>query len=243
MTEIGKPNPSLFDIDRYLDVIEGLICVDEINLAMRMLKEPPAWYADHPTERMLEIRDSLARATWTPIQYSGIYASLQTDGAAALAQWSHRYQALEREVRKMNEAGKCAHVMELAPGAMVVREGLRALGVSATYEWMGLEYVERNNPMPNAGVIFCAFEILEHLSEPEEIYRNYMKFGREADVVLISTPLYCYGGGMGDWRNRPLGHLKTLSPRSLHETVSAMFRGYEWSVELSDVIVLTGRKA
>jgi hypothetical protein len=132
--------------------------------------------------------------------------------------------------------------MELAPGALILREGLALTRLDVTYEHLGLDARHVIEPKEGAFKIFCAFEIIEHLANEWEIYQNYLKFGREADVIMISTPLFTYGGGMDDWRNRPLGHLRTYTPTELVSVCSKMFQGYQWTMTIDDTIVCVGRK-
>lgn len=237
--EIGKP--TAFNVDTWLDYVEQLVSADEVELAFRALDACPQYYRDHVPERAREIRDQLNRALFTPVQYAGWEGTLPSE-ADAQAAWSHRFQALEREVLRM---GRC-HIMELAPGPHIARAGLRAKELDFTYESLSLGGAFRE-PVDDftRPAIFVALELIEHLNDPWEIYRNYLKFGREAQTVMISTPLYTYNGGWPEksaWRGQALGHLRTYSPASLHACVSQMFKGYEWSVETSDVIVLIGRR-
>lgn len=236
--EIGKPPH--FSVDAWLDVVEQYIASDEVELALRLLDSAPAYYRDHLPERALEIRESLNKALFTPVQYAGVYGGLKVDEQEALLGWSHRYEALEREVRKCERP----HIMELAPGAYIVPAGLRSKGLTASYEHISLDHPKPEFTMVLRGTqkIFVAFELIEHLADPWEIYRNYLRFNREADVVMLSTPLYTHASVAREWRGKQLGHLRTYSPASFHAIASEMFRGREWTAETSDVIVLCGRK-
>lgn len=233
---IGKP--AHFNVDKYLDCVEDMICSDEVETALKMLDQFPAYYKDHVPERAVEIRRSLNRQLFTPVQYRSWEGTLSCTPEQALASWSHRFQVLEREVQQF----KCPHIMELAPGVPIVSPGLRAHGLLHTYEYMSLDGKGGDERPATSKAIFVCFETIEHLADPTEIYRNYLKFEREADVIMISTPLYTHQACSREWRTAALGHLRTYSPASLHQAVSAMFDGYSWSVELSDVIVLTGRR-
>lgn len=245
MTEVGKP--LLFSIDKYLDSVEEMICSDEVELALNMLDKPPAYYRDNPTSRMLEIRESLHRVLWTPVQYQDIYEGVTIDEAEILRHWPLRSSLVEKEIEKLGGA----HLMEVAPGSKWLPWGLHYKKLKFTYECKSVDHIPHDDiflepwsedPDSRSKNIFICFELIEHLSNPWEIYQNYLKFKKEADVVMISTPLYTFGGGLPDWRNRPLGHLRTYSPSELHSTIAKMFGGYKWEAAIDNTIVMVGRK-
>ena len=239
MNRLGRPR--FFDIDIYLSAVEGMINADEVERALWMLDNVPAYFRQNPTPRLSEIRKSLHRQLFTPVQYKGIY-----DGAAIDVEnqhWPMRAVKLEELIREYNNQGQRPHLMELAPGGGWMRAGLEHKKCAFTYEWLGLDYGTGgvDPAIPGEPVIFCAFEIIEHLSNEWEIYQNYLKFGKPADVVMLSTPLFTYAGGMDDWRNRPLGHLRTYSPIEFHTVVAKMFQGLERQCFTDDTILLVGR--
>lgn len=235
----SRGRPRFYDPDLACTCAEQLINADEPERALALLDNVPAYYREFPTERMREIRRSLHRQLWTPVQYKGIYESAKMTPEMINASWCLRYQLLEAEVK----VNPFAHIIELAPGALTVPHGLKHKGYKFTYESFSLDgRYKIDNELTDAATIFCAFEIIEHLSNEWEIYQNYLKFGREADVIMISSPLFTYGGGMDDWRNRPLGHLRTYTPTELATTCARMFQGYQWQMTIDDTIVLVGRR-
>jgi len=237
LTAIGQPR--YFSPDLACDVVEQLIDADEVERALLLLDNMPAFYRDNPTPRMLEIRESLHRQLWTPAQYVGIYSGLKLTDESVMASWALRYHLVEKEVERL---GPGTHIMELAPGAHILPAGLRLKGLEFTYESMSLDAHTGDRALEVSGpVIFCAFELIEHSSNEWEIYQNYLKFKRKADVVMLSTPLYTYGGGMNNWRERELGHLRTYTPAEFHKIAAQMFSGYDWDCKTDDTIVLTGR--
>lgn len=239
---IGQP--SNFSPDLACDVVEQLIDSDEVERALLLLDNMPAFYRDHPTPRMREIRESLHKVLWTPIQYKGIYAG--TERSDPDLSWCMRYQLVEDEVRQSPQP---IHIMELAPGAFTLPQGLLKHGLNDQFSYQSLALDDAPIltfwsmvPRVNCKTLFCAFEIIEHLSNEWEIYQNYLKFNRKADVIMLSTPLYTYGGGMSKWRTRELGHLRTYTPVEFHAVAAQMFKGYSWECKTDDTIVLTGRR-
>lgn len=236
--------PVLFNTDVYLSAVEMMICADEVERAIWMLDNMPAWYRDNPPERAIEIRRSLNRQLFTPCQYKGIYKGLEITPAHTEAHWPLRARVMEAVVKEQNDKNVTPNIMELAGGSMWLPQGLIHKHCQFTYESMSLDEVDNGYTKPDKPVfnIFCAFEIIEHLSNEWEIYQNYLKFNREADVVMLSTPLYTFGGGQVEWRTSPLGHLRTYTINEFHAICSKMFQGYEWTCNTDDTIVMTGRR-
>lgn len=224
--------PLFFNLDVYYSLIDMYISADEVETALYLIDHPPAYYRDNTPERLREIKERLNKQLWTPIQYRGIYDSVEDN-----SHWPRRADVLA------NALTPRAHVMEYGPGSMWLRDGLIERGHNITYEYVSLDKSEfEKEELPNAQKVFVAFEIIEHLSDPWEIYRNYLKFDKPADIVAISTPLYTYAGGLPNWQDRPLGHLRAYTPNELHAVVSKMFVGYNWSCDLSDTITLVGKR-
>lgn len=240
---IGEP--LFFDVDVYLSACEMLIQSDEVERAFLMLDNMPAFYRDNPPERAIEIRNSLHRQLFTPVQYKGIYKGLEITPADTEKHWPLRARVTEAIVKELNAKGVTPNIMELAGGSLWLPQGLVHKHLQFTYEHLSLDDVEHFFAKPDKPSvnIFCAFELIEHLTNEWEIYQNYLKFNREADIILISTPLYTYAGGMFDWRNNPLGHLRTYTPGELHLILVKMFKGYEWVCHTDDTIVFEGKKS
>ncbi len=236
MSDIGRPR--YFSLDTYLAAIDGMINADEVERALWMVDNPPAYYRANPPAALTEMRNRLHRQLWTPVQYKGIYdgAHIDVENQA----WPLRAQKLGEVIA---DAGGIPHVMELAPGGGWITAGLKHRGLSFTYESLSLDVGGVNElPIPGERVIFCAFEIIEHLSNEWEIYQNYLKFNRPADTVMLSTPLYTYAGGMDGWQTRELGHLRTYTPIEFHSIAARMFTGFDWECLTDDTILLTGRR-
>lgn len=240
MTDIGRPR--FFDVDVYLSAVEGMINADEVERALWMLDNMPAYYRHNPPRRALEIKERLHRQLWTPVQYKGIYEGAAIDHESM--PWPLRARKLEEIVRGLIDvSADCfPHVMELAPGGHWLAEGLYFRGLQFTYESLGLDVEWEHAAKGDGPTIFCAFEIIEHLSNEWEIYQNYLKFNRQADIVMLSTPLFTYGGGLDGWQMRELGHLRTYTPVEFFKIASEMFQGFEWECLTDDTILLIGRR-
>lgn len=244
----GKP--AFFDPDIYLSVVEMLISSDEVERAFRMLGNMPAYYRDFPPARALEIERSLHRQLFTPTQY----AMADRDGHGldkdTIGQyWPGRAQVLGAKIKELNDQGIKPNLMEIGPGTFWLPYSLRLKKLDFTYEYQSLTHRELDplpfdKPPEKSGVnIFVAFELIEHLSNENEIFQAYLKFNKDAKHVLLSTPLYTWGGGMKEWRDNALGHLRTYTPKEFMDKAQEMFVGFDWTCVADDTIILCGGRA
>lgn len=235
--------PTFFDPDVYLDAVEMMINADEVNRAFWMLDNMPAYYRDNVPSRAATMRVQLNEVLFTPVQYKGVYDTLSIDGEAAIANWPSRATIVEEEIIKLNAKTIKPNIMELAPGQFWLPAGLKYKGLDFTYEHLSLDNFDHpfDKPWPSCAFnIFIAFELIEHLHCENEIYQNYLKFKRTADMIMLSTPLYTFAGGMDKWQTRQLGHLRTYTPKEFVDKAAGMFPGYEWGVYVDHVITLVG---
>lgn len=239
---IGKPQ--FFDPEIYASVIEQYILSDEVERAFWLLDNAPAFYRDNPTPRMLEIRESLHRQLFTPMQYAGADNECTDMDARALEQiYPPRAQILGEKIAHLNQnLGIKPTLMEIGGGSFWLPYALRARQLEFTYEYQAL--VQRDLPFDKPSGdnvnIFVGFELIEHLSNPLEIYQAALKFKKRIDYVYISTPLYTYQGIQPNWRENALGHLRTYTPQELYDFCRNTFRGYEWQCHLHDTITCVG---
>lgn len=241
MTEIGKP--LFFNLDLYYALIEMYIQSDEVECALRLMDDAPEYYKAHPPEKLIKMRDELHRQLWTATQYKGIYDGLEITEEHTAQHWPLHGQVLEDIVKKH----EWPHLLEFGPGSYWAPMGLVHKGYQFTYNCLSLDDNKGKyglEPHADSKAIFYSFETIEHLHNPYELYQNYLKFKRQADIIIISTPTFCFNGGMQeDWRHRPLGHLRTYSPHSFHKIVSQMFHGYStWTLHTGQTMVLVGER-
>lgn len=239
---LGKPN--YFDPDIYCSVVEMMIMSDEVDRAFRMLENVPAFYRDNPTERMKEIKDSLHRQLFTPAQYHAADTATRECKAEELAQYfPHRAQMLFHKIKELNEKGIKPNIMEIGPGSFWLPYSLRHNGADFSYEYQSLDKrtLPFDVPPELPGVnIFISFELIEHLWNEDEIFQAYLKFKKKAQYIYISTPLYTAFGGIPNWRENALGHLRTYTPQELFNFVRRHWPEYEWKVHLADTITAEG---
>lgn len=238
---IGKPN--YFDPDIYCSAVEQMIMSDEVDRALRMLENVPAYYRDHPTPRMKEIKESLHRQLFTPAQYHAADIETRECSVQELEQYfPHRAQILFQKIKELNQNGIKPNIMEIGPGSFWLPYSLRHNLAEFTYEFQSLDKrtLPFDTPPESTGInIFVAFELAEHLSNEDELYRAYLKFGKNADYLYLSTPLYTCSAVSPNWRENALGHLRTYTPREFSSLCVKMFGSdYGWKCYLSETITL-----
>lgn len=241
--DIGRP--IYFDVDKFLDIVEAMISADEVLRALWMLDNLPAYYRIHCNcpPRAKKIRDRLHKQLFTPIQYAKCLNGEPIEFLAEM-QMPSRGELLDRLIKELNDANVVPTVSELAPGDLWLEGIMRARGRQFKYEFMALndEAILAKSDEPSYN-IFVAFELIEHLYNPIEIYQNYLKFGREAHVVFMSTPYCTFGGGIDRWYERELGHLRAYTPDEFIYEGSKMFANFQWQIHHDSVMTLIGRKA
>ena len=241
--EVGKP--LFFDPEIFCSVVEQMIMSDEVERAFLMLDNVPAYYRYFPTPRMEEIRASLHRQLFTPAQYSEADAEgKDLDVKHLEGMFPHRAQVLFEKVKEINERGVKPNIMEVGPGSFWLPYVFRARGLEFSYEYQSLtpRDLPFDKPKDDCVNIFVAFELIEHLSNEAEIYQAYLKFKKEASYIFISTPLFTYNGGIVNWRENALGHLRTYTPPELGAFCQKYFKNYSWEAFLSDTITMVGEK-
>lgn len=236
MSTLGRPN--FFDIDKYLDCVEGMILADEVERAFWMLDNPPSFYRENPTERMTEIRQSLHKAMFTPIEYSKADREIEGQGDG----WPARGEVVAQLVSRLNADNRIPNLMEISPGTHWLKKGLEERGLTFTYESRSLTSAPPPIHSSNINILIC-MELIEHLANPMEAYQAYLKFEKTASYLVLSVPLHTWGGGLSTWRGQALGHLRTFSPQEFFDLCRKMFGpGYDWRCHLSDTITLEGAR-
>lgn len=241
MNDLGKPR--FFNEDAWLETVIGLIRSDETERALWLLDNPPAWYRMNYPTKAKEIKERLNKQLFTPIQYAGCLDP-EPEAYTAEMQMPSRGELVDKLVKELNEKNICPVVCELAPGGRWLEGVMTKRGRKFWYEHMGLDkqHIKMAKPTEPFYNIFVALEIIEHLSDTTEIYRNYLKFERPANAIFLSTPYCTWNGGMHDWESNALGHLRCYTPHEFASEAKRMFEGYSWELVHDDVMTLIGKK-
>ena len=252
--------PSFFDLDAFLVTVEGFITADEVDSAMWLLDNMPGWFRDNEPIECRRIRRRLLERFFTTLDYGKDGCTI----AQVASQPEEQLKAgagLERGALALEAIKSYGEhwpwIYELGPGNYWIPFMLKAWGCEFLYyapslnqsmqkeaaahlpdEWMTPQKAgEERRPR-----VFICFEMLEHLARPEEIYHHYIKAGGDFDTILLSTPKYTFGGGMPNWYESDLGHLRTYTPREFLAFAQKQWPEHEWQYIDGQVMCLRGEK-
>lgn len=256
--------PLWFDLDAFLLTVEGYITADEVSTAFYLLDNMPGWYRDNVPIECVMLRDQLHRKFFTSLEYAKDGCTIEKvvlqphEQLKAAAGLERGWLTLET-VRSL----KCPWVYELGPGNYWIPFMLRAhardsLGKEGEFGFTycgpslnsgmqedaaaELKGLWKLSPNPDRAKVFICFEMLEHLARTEEIYQHYVKAGGDFDVILLSTPKYTYGGGMPNWFESDLGHLRTYTPNEFTQFARKHWPMHDWAYYDGPVMMLKGTK-
>jgi hypothetical protein len=255
-TEIGKP--IFFNVDKFVEVVEMYIGADEVTQAMQMMNNMPGWYRDNPPAKVVELKKHLYRKFFTSVDYAkdglSLEGLLRNPQDIEVYYESERGQVTYKAVQDFNAKGLTPWIFELGPGSYWIPLMLRAMGLK--FEYFGpslntgmqsqladhLEQNWRRQPKPDQPKVFICYEMLEHLVDTSEIYHHYVKAGDSFDRILLSTPMYTYGGGHTTWKEMDLGHLRTYTPGEFFHFANSHWPDFHWMMYQGPVMCLEGRK-
>lgn len=264
---IGKP--FYFDIDTWIQAIEMMICSDEIQIALKMCDELlPGYYRDHLPKEILEIRSRLYQQLYDQFDYSSDHdeANFTRDEVTAQCLTSYtfpRADILFEDIKKMNSEGRTPWLFEISPSHGWLPIGFADRGLKFSFfgknmnqaalekvkAWLP-EGIWREHPIfihtygttvEDPKILIC-FEALEHMMNPHDLTQAAHKVGVEFDHIYLSTPKYTLWGGLPNWKDRRIGHVRTWTPSEFHQFAIDAFPGYKWQMFDSPSMVLRGSR-
>lgn len=253
-TKMGRP--SHFDPDHYLDSVEQMICADELVNALKMLEMLPSYYRDNYPARAQEIKYKLYRQIMSIRDYIGDISEEQVHSEASHKtpledQWSiphfhPRGRMMMDLVKEINASGDSAEIHEIGPANYWLPAALSKQGLRYSYQGYSLrpqeDKVKAVRAAERSKTIFCCFETIEHLWNPDDIYHLFVKTGCNPDYILLGCPKHTLYGGMSNWEDRELGHLKAWSPKDLYEFLQKHWPEYDYTLHDSHMMVFKGKR-
>ena len=247
--------PACFSIDNYLDVVEQVICADEVQNALWMLDHMPGYYRDNVPERAREIKRKLYRQLMTVEDYCGDVHETEDISVKDHADypikdhwnlehyWPRGHIIVER-LKQINSEGFCADIYEFGPANYWVYHSLKGLGLDFVYDCFSIGKEEKKTRTESHRKqfkkLFVCFEVIEHLWNPDDIYHAYARHGFDADMILLSTPKYTLFNGLPNWEERPLGHIRTWTPMELTHFAAKHWPNFNYKIYDSPMMVLEG---
>lgn len=259
---IGRPY--YFSLDVFFKSVEQMINADEIITAIYMLEHMPGWYRDNPPDQVLEIKNKIYKNLMSTVDYAKDLSELRASSEASfqgvplehhitLNHFQPRGELILIKVKELNDKGITPHITEFGPANYWLPYGLRFAQMKFTYNAISLqkeaEDEARNafkdvwrEPNGNDHVIFCCFEVIEHLWNTDDIYHIFAKANIDPQSVMISTPKYTLHGGLDNWDTRDLGHIRTYTPSELLQFCMKHWPRYKWTYVDGNMMVLIGDK-
>ncbi len=241
----------VFNVQPFLDAANILVTADEVERALHLLDNLPAQYRDNQPPEVIALRNEILARVATPVSYVTIENSYgpDLDDKHDMGKNSLRGQMIVNDVKAWNDSGHAPHIVDFAPGEFWMPAMLKKRGLVFTY-WPILlnkgalpklkeQYADIIDPDPTdlEPFIYAAFEIIEHLWNPNDIKSESLRWKRQPDVVHISTPCYSFDQECMNWRSRDLlGHLRAYSPAELHGILAKLFPEYNQTLAISQIL-------
>lgn len=181
-----------------------------------------------------------------------------------------RADILFDEIKKLNAEGRTPWIFEISPSHGWLPVGFADRGLKFNFfgknmnqpalkkikEWLP-ERVWQEAPetrlvagqdpsddhLQRQHKILVCFEALEHMMNPHDLTQAAHKVGVEFDQIYLSTPKYTLWGGLPNWKDRRIGHVRTWTPVEFMNFASNSFPGYSWTLYDACSMVLKGVRA
>lgn len=249
-------------IPAMLKYVDALIASDELGLAQQLLTSGmPGFYRDNPPAEVSKMKHELWKFLMNSDDYGTNWQDLDlmsVERGKEVIQNVLRGQLILKEIEAYNKNGITPHLVEMGPGEYWLPLGLKALDCKFTYKGIGLQGAAQTKAKELLGdhwkdqnehsepTIFAACELVEHLWNEQEIPHTAAKYCTNIDVVHLSTPLYTFGFGKTDWREKQFngqgGHLRTYTPSEFMAVAQRLFPDYSFVYYHSHIMSIRGTK-
>lgn len=255
---VGRP--MYFSLDLFIASVEQMITSDEIQTALWMLDNPPGWYRDNYPQELIDIKNRIYQQCYDQFDYASDHdeANFTRDEIEAQCLTGYTYpraDILFEDIKKMNLDGHTPWIFEISPShgwlplGFAKRElkfnffgkNLNQPALKKIKDWLP-QGIWADKPQDNQTKILVCFEALEHMARPEDLPQSAHKIGIDFDRIYLSTPKYCLGGGLPDWKTRRLGHLRNWTPNEFLDFANKSFKGYAWTYFDSHSMVIRGER-
>ncbi len=255
--------PIYFNIDKYLSSVEEMIIADEVERALWMLDNMPAYYRDNYPLRAMQIKERIYKQLFTVIDYGRnnntqieIFQKMKD---MSLEDFNRIYFSNHRAMHTLgtclmlNDKGIIPHIVEMGPETYWLPYGLKKNGIKFTYKGDHLnENIHELAKLILSPIwsdesksdynIFIAYEVIEHLHNEADIYHYYIQQNIDFKLVLLSTPKYTHIAASPKWFDAALGHLRAYTPGEFLKFAQKYFYGREWKLAGEDCMLLQGEK-
>lgn len=238
-----------FDVETFISCASQLVDADEVERALLVLDNIPAYYRDNPPPKLLAFKNAILQHMLTPHGYINDNHDNKVntvEQAQAFIKNTLRGHLIQQEVANNP---KC-HIVECGPGEYGIPIGVEgdftywdiALDKNTQNDSQNLIYRRRQVYQAGQVGIFVANEIIEHLPEPRDLAVECFKHfkGHSPHYIHLSTPLYTYDPRPKDWASHKLPHLRAYTPREFIVAAQRLWPNYDWQLYMSPIMSLRG---
>ncbi len=257
---IGRP--FFWTIDTHLEAINQMITADELKFALQMTEMLPGWYRDNYPQQFTQIRNWLLQQCYDDFDYASDFDEANWNYKDIVEQCLTNYtfpraNVVAEEIEKLNAIGERPWICELSTSHGWLPLGFQERGFQFDFYGKNLNqkaldkvksFMNRSDKPAKwqdhaadgqkKWLVF--FEAIEHMWDEYAFERSAKKLGITFDKIFLSTPKYTLGGGLPEWRNRRVGHVRTWTPKEFAHFADKIFSGYKWNYVDSHSMVLTG---
>lgn len=233
-----------------------LIEHDEVERALLVLDNVPAYYRDNMPSNLVKLREEIFAACCTTHAYltSNCDSDVTADKAMGVLTGTARGVLIKAEVERYNAKNEIPHIVDMGPGEYFVPIALKQLGLKFSYwpialdkrageaAWPLIQSHVKPKPHHHDPVIFLALEVIEHLPSVQDIaIEAFRHCGTNPHRIHFSTPMYTYTTEHSDW-SKPTGlpHLRAYTPAEFNAEVQKLFPNHALEVYTSQIMSIRG---
>lgn len=247
-----------FNVQSFVDVALQLVEHDETERALLLLNNLPAKYRDHEPPEVTKLRSDIMARIFTVQDYAENDSDdlKPNDQNLRFLNTTARGNSLKTLLEAANKNDIIPHIIDYGPGDFGLPLACSDIGLKFGYTPIGLhskaqdqakekltsKWIENYKTSISPVKWFVAFEIIEHLHNPDEIRQVFDKIQGHVDKVLFSTPKYTYGTGNPTWRDRGCPHLRAYTPNEFALWCQTKFPGYKWEFTDNEVMCMIGSR-
>lgn len=243
------------NINSLIQAANDLVVLDETELALKVLECLPGHLRDNIPKEISDLKNLILNKILMHYDYLKDNRELpkDLDYCKNFLNNTQRGCQLKHFVKTLNEQGTVPHIVDMGPGDFCFPIGMHAEGLNFTYDCFTLNLQAKEECKKLLGSmfkewysdkstnIFVAYEIIEHLSNIQEIRQCFSRyFPKPADYVLLSTPRYTFDIGTYNWKEIGIHHLRTYTPTEFMLAGLKLFPEYKFTYVDDPVMVLAG---
>lgn len=244
-----------FDLEAYLKVIHSFIDAEEVERALWLIDNVPAYYRDHKFKELEDLKSEIESKLITPHGYMSLDLDSEVGDKAqseAILNGTLRGVLAKNEVENLNKLGSPPHIVDMGPGQYWLPIGLQGhqqfsyfpiemdrrakVDAAIHIHWIKDKPLKEDSPR-----MFVALEVIEHISDPSHIRWEAMRHcGGIPEIIHLSTPMYTYDSTPKNWRKIGLPHLRAYTPSEFIAEATRLFPTHAITLYQNPVMSIRG---